>query len=123
MPCWQRLRYTVTIMAVLEAIVIQSTFPDGQTAERVAKNLLESKLIACINLIPSVRSLYHWQGKICDETEVLAVIKTTATQFEAVCKLIRAQHPYDCPEVIATPIVYGSSSYLTWMFAELVETP
>ena len=109
-------------MAVLEAIVVQSTFPDDQSAEKVAKNLLESNLVACINLIPSVRSLYRWQGEICDETEVLAVIKTTASQFEAVCKLICAQHPYDCPEVIATPIVHGSSSYLEWMFSELVDS-
>src|SRR5690349_11407899 len=65
------------------SFVVLSTFPDADTAARIARTLVEEQLAACVNVVPAVRSIYRWEGKVCDEAETLAVIKTTAERYAA----------------------------------------
>lgn len=96
-------------------IVIYCTCPDSATAETLAGTLLQEKLIACANLIPGLESHYWWKGKIQKDKEVLLIMKTTHSLFKAIELLIQNNHPYQVPEIIALPIVKGSSSYLSWI--------
>jgi periplasmic divalent cation tolerance protein len=98
-----------------DALVVFVTAPDTEVAAALARAVVEEGLAACGNLVPGLRSIYRWQGEICDEAEVLILFKTRAERFEALRDRIEALHPYDCPEVIALPVVGGSAAYLQWI--------
>ena len=98
-----------------EFAVVLVAAPDLKTARMLAKAALESRLIACANLIPKVESHYWWQGKQECSTEVLLVMKTTTTRLAALEELVVAKHPYDTPEFIVLPINRGNKRYLTWL--------
>jgi periplasmic divalent cation tolerance protein len=68
-----------------------------------------------VNLVPPVRSIYRWQGELCDERETLAIIKTTRERFDALRERLVALHPYEVPEVIALPVEAGHPPYLDWV--------
>ncbi len=95
--------------------VILVTCPDENTAVSLCRGLLNEHLIACGNIVPKIRSIYRWQGKIEDDTEVLALLKTTRENFEAVSKSVKRHHPYDTPEVISIDITNGNGHYLQWI--------
>lgn len=95
--------------------VILSTFPDADTAARIARTLVEEQLVACVNLLPAVRSIYQWQGAIEDSAEVLAILKTTAALTERAIARLTDLHPYDVPEAIALDVTAGHPPYLAWM--------
>lgn len=103
-------------------LVVFSTFPDAETAARIARTLVEEQLAACVNVVQTVRSIYRWEGKVCDEAETLAVIKTTAERYAALSARIIELHPYQVPEVIALPLADGHPPYLAWL-AEQVARP
>ena len=92
-----------------------STFPDSDKAAEVARTLVSEQLAACVNLVAPVRSIYRWQGDVSDETETLAVIKTTTERFEAMRTRLVELHPYEVAEVIALPIEAGHAPYLAWI--------
>lgn len=96
-------------------LVTLCTVPDRDTGERIGKCLVEERLAACVNLIPGLTSIYRWQGKVENTSEVLLVIKTTGARFEAVRKRIKELHPYEVPEIIAVPIAHGDPEYLKWI--------
>jgi periplasmic divalent cation tolerance protein len=73
------------------------------------------KLVACVNILPGLRSIYMWEGKVCDEEEVLCVLKTRRELFSALRDRVTALHPYQVPEIIALPLVDGSAPYLAWL--------
>ena len=98
-----------------DAIAILCTTPDVASAERIADALVEERLAACVNLVPGLSSVFRWEGKVRREPEVLLVIKTQRTRFEAVCTRVKALHPYTVPELIALPITAGTPDYLTWL--------
>ncbi|HJZ88668.1 MAG TPA: divalent-cation tolerance protein CutA [Polyangia bacterium] len=98
-----------------ETIVVLCTLPDAAQAAALGRTLVEEKLAACVNLVPSLRSIYSWQGKLCDEAEVLCLIKTTQARFAALRARICALHPYQVPEVIALAVVDGHRPYLDWV--------
>ena len=104
--------------AGLEVRVVLVTAPDADTAARIARALVEEGLIACANLVPGIRSIYRWQGRVADEAEVLLVLKTRAGCCGAVAARVKALHPYELPEVVALPVVDGSEAYLDWVVAE-----
>ncbi len=96
-------------------LVVFSTFPSPDKAAEVARTLVTEQLVACVNIVGAVRSVYRWDGTICDDTETLAVIKTTRERFEAMRSRLVELHPYDVPEVIALPIEAGHAPYLAWL--------
>ncbi len=98
-----------------DAIVILSTVPDAEKAAEIARALVEEHLVACVNIIPGLRSIYRWEGKLADDAEVLCVIKTARDRFDQVAARIKALHPYSVPEVIALPVVKGFEPYLDWV--------
>jgi periplasmic divalent cation tolerance protein len=101
------------------ARVIFCTCPDADFGAELAGKLVESRLAACVNLIDSVRSIYRWEGKLCDDREVLLVIKTTEPHVVALTEMLAELHPYDCPEVIALPVTSGHAPYLDWLAAQV----
>lgn len=92
-----------------------TTFPSLEVAESIVGVLLERKIIACANLLPEVSSMYFWEGKICQDNEVLVLMKTTSLKFLELKSVIEKNHPYDVPEVIALDITQGSEDYLSWL--------
>ena len=101
-----------------EIQVVLVTAPDAETGARIARTLVEERLIACANLVPGIRSIYRWEGQVADEAEVLLVLKTRASRCAAVAARVKALHPYALPEVVALPVVAGSEPYLDWVLAE-----
>ncbi len=95
--------------------VVLSTFPNPDKAAEIANILVGEGLCACVNLVPAVRSIYRWQGKIHDDTETLAVIKTSRERAEAVITRLVALHPYEVPEAIVLPVDGGHAPYLAWV--------
>ena len=105
-------------MTKTKAIVVLVTAGTAENAEQIARALVEERLAACVNLIPGVRSIYRWQGKVADEAEWLLVIKSERSRFAAIEARVRALHGYEVPEVIALEIAEGSAPYLEWLLAE-----
>lgn len=102
-------------LAPTEFVIVFVTVPDEAFAERLARDLVSEKLAACVNVLPSVRSVYAWQGEICNEGELLCLLKTRRALFPAVRERVLDLHPYQVPEVIAIPLVEGSETYLAWL--------
>ena len=86
-----------------------------EEAVRIAKALVEQRLAACVNIIQPVRSIYRWEGKVCDEQELLLVAKTHMAQIAALMACVEELHSYEVPEVIAIPIESGFRPYLEWV--------
>jgi len=104
-----------------EVRVILCTFPDPQVADRVATQLVEKRLAACVNLLPGVRSVYRWQGKIETDSEVLALIKTTAGLLPRLGAELTSLHRYEVPEIIALDPASGSAPYAAWLKDSLIK--
>ena len=95
-------------------IIVLVTSPRTES-EKLAKLLVEERLAACVNIMPSVRSIYLWDGNLCDENEDLLIIKSTSSVWEELSTRIGELHSYDVPEIIAIPIQLGAPSYLNWL--------
>ena len=104
-----------------DKIVVLSTCASEDEAARIARALIEHKLAACVNLVPSIRSFYRWKNVIEDNKEVLLVIKTSRGLCDAVRSQIEKLHSYELPEVVALPVVDGSEQYLDWLDRELAQ--
>jgi periplasmic divalent cation tolerance protein len=96
-------------------LLILSTAPDIETAESLAKGLIEQRLAACVNLLPQAISLYEWEGKLERAGEVLMLIKSTKENYPALESTLRAEHPYELPEILAVPVEQGLQGYLDWV--------
>ncbi len=97
------------------AIVVLVTVGSEREAETIATALLEERLAACVNMTGPVRSLYRWEGRIADDQEWQLIIKTQARLFEALAARVRALHSYDVPEIIALPVLAGTTDYMDWI--------
>ena len=98
------------------AIVVLITAPSQEAARNIVEVLLEKRLAACANIIPSVRSLYSWEGKMQDDEEVLMIIKTREELYKRhLVPEVQKIHPYEIPEIIALPVLMGARSYLEWI--------
>lgn len=95
--------------------LILCTFPDVDQARGIGRALVEARLAACVNLIPGVESIYHWQGVVETNAEVLAVFKTTASAFPAFESRLRELHPYEVPEIIALRPEQVAETYACWV--------
>jgi periplasmic divalent cation tolerance protein len=96
-------------------VVVMVTVPDEETSSRLAHALVGEQLAACVNVLPGVRSVYVWEGEICNEGELLCLIKTRRELFPSVRDRVVDLHPYQVPEIVALPLVEGSEPYLTWL--------
>jgi periplasmic divalent cation tolerance protein len=98
-----------------EVLLAVSTFPDAETADRVAHALIAEKFAACANIIPTVHSIYRWKDKIETAGEVIVFFKTTQDRQTAFQEKLRSLHPYDVPEIIFVPMIGGLPDYLQWV--------
>ena len=99
--------------------IVFVTAPDLVVARMLASGILENRLAACVNLVSGVESHYRWEGKLCQETEVLMVLKTTGDRLAALEVWVLEEHPYDTPEFVALKIEAGSARYLNWVSASV----
>ena len=95
--------------------VVLSTFPNVNEARTVSKKLVENKLCACANIIPTVNSIYVWQDKLVEDNEALVVLKTEQKMFQDVKDFISKEHSYEVPEIIMLEIKDGYEDYLSWI--------
>ena len=98
--------------------VVLVTAPDDETPGTIARALVEEGLVACVNIVPGVRSVYRWEGAVQEDAEVMLVLKTRADRCAAVAARVADLHPYDLPEVLALPVSTGSDAYLEWVRTE-----
>lgn len=98
-----------------DALAVFVTVPTRAVGARIARALVAERLAACVNLVSGVRSIYAWKGKVCDDRELLLVIKTTRERYAALENRVKVLHPYKAPEVIALKIARGSEDYLRWL--------
>ena len=96
-------------------IVVLVTAKDKAEAQKIARGLLNAKLIACANIMEGVQSLFWWQGKIDEAGEALLIMKSKKTVFKKIVAKVKSLHSYDTPEVIALPIIDGNLEYLKWV--------
>jgi periplasmic divalent cation tolerance protein len=102
-----------------DAIIVFMTAPNGEEATRLAELLIGAHLAACVQILPEMESVYRWQGQIERQSEILILAKTTAAKFADLEREVRALHSYETPEIVAVPIVAGSSPYLKWLAESL----
>ncbi|MDD5296222.1 MAG: divalent-cation tolerance protein CutA [Rhodocyclaceae bacterium] len=101
-----------------DILLVFTNAPDEAVARSLARALVDNRLAACVNILSPCRSIYRWQGKREEATEVPLLIKTTAAAYPALEEAIRAGHPYELPEILALPIQAGLPGYLAWVGAE-----
>lgn len=95
--------------------MVLSTCPNAEVANTIAHELVQRGLAACVNVLPSIRSVYTWKGKVETASEHLLLVKSHTRQYKAIEALIRELHPYELPEIIAVPIAGGLDKYLSWL--------
>lgn len=96
-------------------IVVLITISSEDAGATLAKALVSEKQCACVNIIPSIRSVYEWNGEMCEDKEALLIVKTTADKSAALIKRVKELHSYQTPEIICLPVSDGSDDYLDWV--------
>jgi periplasmic divalent cation tolerance protein len=99
-------------------VLIYSTFPSPEAAAEVGRELVEARLAACVNIIPGMRSIYRWEGKIAQDNEAVMIIKTRASLAEAVMGATKRSHSYTYPALLVIPLDGGAADYLGWLMQE-----
>ena len=102
----------------MDIIVIYCTVTNKKLAKDITKVLLKHKLAACVSMIDNVKSTFSWDGEVCEEREILLMIKTRRNLYGKVKLVIEDMHNYNVPEIIALPIVDCSEDYLKWLVKE-----
>jgi periplasmic divalent cation tolerance protein len=103
--------------------LVLTTCCSPEEARRIAQELVEHRLAACVNIVPQIESVYRWQGEVETATEWLLVVKTTTNAFEQVRDAIGKLNSYDVPECIQITIEGGSAAYLEWIGSSVSQTP
>ena len=98
-----------------EAVLVLITTATREEADRIARDLVEQRLAACVTIVPQVRSFFWWENTLSNEEEVLLMMKTRRSHLRQLIVKVKAVHSYSVPEIIALPIVEGSTSYLEWV--------
>ena len=101
-----------------EVLLVITNMPDAQSAAKLAEKIVVTRVAACVNQLAPCASTYRWRGKIETTTEVPLLIKTTRAAFSRLEQLIREEHPYELPEIIAVPVDAGLPAYLGWVINE-----
>ena len=98
-----------------DAIVVFMTAGNADEARRIANELVERQLAACVQILPEIESVYRWNGEVQRETELLLLAKTTAARFDDLERAVREIHSYDTPEIVAVPMAHVSEPYRAWL--------
>ncbi|OQW94635.1 MAG: hypothetical protein BWK79_05240 [Beggiatoa sp. IS2] len=96
-------------------LLLLTTCPNMEVARALAQHLLENHLVACVNMLPHIHSMYLWQDQIMNDAEALLLFKTRREHYATIEQILSQKHPYDVPELIAIPIVTGLPRYLAWI--------
>jgi len=105
-------------MNTAEHILVLITCKDNSEAQHISAALVGQHLAACTNIMPNVRSVFHWKGSIEHEDEVLMMVKSQDQCLDRIVDVVKQEHSYDTPEIIALPIIGGSDEYLSWLVDE-----
>jgi len=100
---------------VTEALIVFSTFANEADAARVARVLVEERLVACAQLVPGARSIYRWQDEVREDAEVVVLMKTRKQDWTALLSRLHELHPYETPECIAVRVAAGAPKYMAWL--------
>jgi periplasmic divalent cation tolerance protein len=106
-------------LAAMRAIVVVTTVGTEEQANLIAREIVARRQAACVNILPGVRSIYRWKGKICKDGELLLLVKTLEREFEAVAETIRELHSYELPEILSFDIAQGERRFLEWIAGNL----
>lgn len=96
-------------------IVVVTTVGNEEQANLIAEEVVARRHAGCVNIVPGIRSLYRWQGKICRDSEYLLLIKTVEDEYEALAQTLKELHSYELPEILAFPIQRGEENFLNWI--------
>jgi periplasmic divalent cation tolerance protein len=99
----------------MRAIVMVTTVGTEEQAYLIAREIIARRQAACVNIIPAIRSIYRWKGKICKDGELLLVVKTLQSEFEGVAATIRELHSYELPEILSFGVSQGDQGFLDWI--------
>ncbi len=102
-----------------EYCVLLTTCANAEIAEQLATTLVTEQLVACVNIVPAVVSIYQWQGELMKEQECLLIMKTLAQNYSELEQRLLQIHPYSVPELIQLPITQGLNNYLQWITAQV----
>lgn len=102
-----------------DILLVMTNLPDRDSANKLAHLLIESRAAACVNILAECTSIYRWQGKIENASEVPMLIKTTRAAYHSLEEMIRTHHPYELPEIIAVNVDSGLPAYLQWVAQEV----
>jgi periplasmic divalent cation tolerance protein len=111
------------MLAGMEITVVLCTFPTLEVARQIGTLLVETQHAACVNLVPSIESIYRWEGKVESGKEVLALFKTTSLGYAALEARLKELHPYAVPEIIALPVHQAFRPYAEWVAGSISESP
>lgn len=100
---------------MMRAIVVVTTVGTEEQANLIAREIVARRQAACVNIIPGVRSIYRWKGKICKDGELVLIIKSLEREFESVMATIRELHSYELPEILAFDVTRGEKGFLDWI--------
>lgn len=102
-------------MAAMRAIVVVTTVGTEEQANLIAREIVSRRQAACVNIVPAIRSIYRWKGKICKDGELLLIVKTLQDEFEGVASTIRELHSYELPEILSFGVSQGDQGFLDWI--------
>ena len=96
-------------------IIIFITAPSDEEAKKIATTLVNEKLVACVNIIPKIHSIYWWENKVCQEDELMLIAKSTQSLFPSIIDRVKSLHSYKVPEILSFPLSEGLPEYLNWI--------
>ena len=99
----------------MNAAIVLCTVPNKNDAKKISNALVQENLAACVSTVDKINSIFSWDNELCNENELLLVIKTRLELFDKIEAVIKALHPYNVPEIIALPVIKGSKDYLEWL--------
>jgi periplasmic divalent cation tolerance protein len=102
-------------------VLVYATFPSGEVAETMGRQLVEQRLAACVNILPGMTSIYRWEGVIERDSEVVMIVKTRASLAEAAMGAVKEGHPYTNPALLVIPVEAGAGPYIEWLLAQTVQ--
>lgn len=99
----------------MEIRFVYITVGDSQEADVIGRELVEGRLAACVNILPSMRAIYRWKGHVEEDGETVLIAKTTRQRMPALIEKVRSLHSYSCPCIVSLPVVEGYSPFLEWI--------